>query len=83
MRLHNTIHSVYNSRYSEGLHFSAFILIYILVDTVSPPSLSSRKARKYLPFGFGPGNKTEILECGEIDDDEEDYGDYQVISGCG
>ena len=36
------------------------------------------KARKYLPFGFGPGDKTVILECGEIDDDEEDYGDYQV-----
>lgn len=40
----------------------------------------SVQARKYLPFGFGPG-KTVILEAGEIDDDEEDYGDYQVSRG--
>lgn len=37
------------------------------------------RARKFLPYGFGPGNKTIILECGEIDDDEEDYGDYQLL----
>jgi hypothetical protein len=35
------------------------------------------RAQKYLPFGYGPG-KTVILEAAEIDDDEEDYGDYQV-----
>lgn len=32
-----------------------------------------------MPYGFGPGTNTVILEASEIDDDEEDYGDYQVI----
>jgi hypothetical protein len=36
------------------------------------------RAQKYLPFGYGPG-KTVILEAAEIDDDEEDYGDYQLL----
>ena len=36
------------------------------------------QARKFLPYGFGPGAKTVILDVGSVDDDEEDYGDYQV-----
>jgi len=39
------------------------------------------QANKYLPYGFGPGNKTVILAAASIDDDEEDYGDYQVWGG--
>ena len=37
------------------------------------------QARKFLPYGFGPGSRTVIEEAGDIDDDEEDYGDYQVL----
>ena len=38
------------------------------------------QARKFLPYGFGPGAQTVILDVGSVDDDEEDYGDYQVSS---
>ncbi|KAF2230984.1 hypothetical protein EV356DRAFT_507945 [Viridothelium virens] len=36
-------------------------------------------AAKWFPYGFGPatGSKFIIEEIGEIDDDEESYGDYQ------
>jgi len=33
-----------------------------------------------LPYGFGPGSRTIIEDAGDIDDDEEDYGEYQVIN---
>ena len=36
------------------------------------------QARKFLPYGFGPGSKTVIEDAASFDDDEEDYGDYQV-----
>ena len=36
------------------------------------------QARKFLPYGFGPGGKTIIEDAASFDDDEEDYGDYQV-----
>ena len=35
------------------------------------------QAQKYLPYGFGPGRMV-IEDAAEYDDDEEDYGDYQV-----
>ena len=35
------------------------------------------QAHKFLPYGFGPG-KMVILDAAEFDDDEEEYGDYQV-----
>ena len=37
------------------------------------------RASKFFAYGFGPvsGNKIVIEEIGEIDDDEEEYGDYQ------
>ena len=36
------------------------------------------QARKFLPYGYGPGKKTVIKDAASFDDDEEDYGDYQV-----
>ncbi len=36
------------------------------------------QSHKYLPFGYGPGKTTVIEEAASFDDDEEDYGDYQV-----
>lgn len=38
------------------------------------------RGAKAFPFGYGPatGTKFTILEIGEVDDDEEDYGEYQV-----
>lgn len=37
------------------------------------------KAKKYFPYGYGAaaGGKFEILEVGEVSEDEEDYGMYQ------
>ncbi|KAF2267208.1 hypothetical protein CC78DRAFT_593728 [Lojkania enalia] len=38
------------------------------------------KARKFFAYGFGPigGRNIVIEDIAEVDDDEEDYGDYQV-----
>ncbi|KAI1325114.1 ADP-ribosylation [Xylariaceae sp. FL0255] len=38
-----------------------------------------QRASKYFPYGFGPatGGRFVIEEVGEIDDDEEEYGEYQ------
>lgn len=36
------------------------------------------QARKFLPYGYGPGKNTVIEDAASLDDDEEDYGDYQV-----
>ena len=36
------------------------------------------QARKFLPYGFGPGGKTVIEDAASFNDDEEDYGDFQV-----
>ena len=36
------------------------------------------QARKFLPYGFGPGSRTVIEDAASFDDDEEDYGEYQV-----
>ncbi|KAL8832189.1 MAG: hypothetical protein Q9191_000405 [Dirinaria sp. TL-2023a] len=38
-----------------------------------------QRARKYLGYGFGPkeGNQLVVEEIAEVDDDEEDYGQYQ------
>jgi hypothetical protein len=41
------------------------------------------RARKFLPYGFGPGAQTVILDVGSVDDDEEDYGDYQLLRNSG
>ncbi|KAI8624415.1 ADP-ribosylation [Xylariaceae sp. FL1651] len=37
------------------------------------------RAAKYFPYGFGPatGRNFVVEEIGEVDDDEEEYGDYQ------
>ncbi|MCJ1227679.1 hypothetical protein MMC12_004335 [Toensbergia leucococca] len=37
------------------------------------------KAAKYFPYGYGPatGTKFVVEEVGEIDEDEEEYGEYQ------
>jgi hypothetical protein len=37
------------------------------------------KAAKYFPYGYGPATGTSFVveEVGEVDDDEEEYGDYQ------
>ncbi|XP_065906292.1 uncharacterized protein [Dysidea avara] len=37
------------------------------------------RANKFLPYGFGPGSRTIIEDVGDIDDDEEDYGEYQML----
>jgi hypothetical protein len=41
------------------------------------------KAAKYFPYGYGPasGGRFVVEEVGEIDDDEEEYGDYQAMRG--
>lgn len=38
------------------------------------------QASKFFAYGFGPvsGKNIVIEEVGEVDDDEEDYGEYQV-----
>ena len=36
------------------------------------------QANKFLPYGFGPGSQTVIEDAASFDDDEEDYGEYQV-----
>lgn len=37
------------------------------------------KAAKYFPYGYGPATGTSFVveEVGEVDEDEEDYGEYQ------
>jgi hypothetical protein len=39
------------------------------------------KALKYFPYGYGPatGTRFVIEDVGEVDEDEEDYGDYQQL----
>ena len=38
-----------------------------------------QRARKYLGYGFGPkeGDHFVVEEIADVDDDEEDYGQYQ------
>ncbi|KAI0156776.1 ADP-ribosylation [Xylariaceae sp. FL1272] len=50
-------------------------------DIQREKELALARARKYFPYGFGPatGNRFVIEEIGEIDDDEEVYGDYQDL----
>ena len=42
----------------------------------------TRIARKHFPLGFGPavGNKFFVEEIGAVDDDEEEWGEYQMDS---
>lgn len=39
------------------------------------------KASKYFPYGYGPANGTSFVieDVGEVDEDEEEYGDYQKL----
>lgn len=39
------------------------------------------KAAKYFPYGYGPATGTRFVveEVGEVDEDEEEYGDYQSL----
>ncbi|KAI0152354.1 hypothetical protein F4776DRAFT_601240 [Hypoxylon sp. NC0597] len=41
------------------------------------------RAAKWFPYGYGPstGSKFVVEEIGEVDEDEEDYGDYQELRG--
>lgn len=39
------------------------------------------KASKYFPYGYGPASGTSFVieDVGEVDEDEEEYGDYQKL----
>ncbi|KAI0848286.1 hypothetical protein F5Y00DRAFT_270249 [Daldinia vernicosa] len=41
------------------------------------------RAAKWFPYGYGPstGSKFVVEEVGEVDEDEEEYGDYQALRG--
>ncbi|KAI6091326.1 ADP-ribosylation [Hypoxylon rubiginosum] len=41
------------------------------------------RAAKYFPYGFGPatGGRFVVEEIGEVDEDEEEYGEYQTLRG--
>ncbi|KAI1768792.1 ADP-ribosylation [Hypoxylon sp. FL1150] len=41
------------------------------------------RAAKYFPYGFGPatGGRFVVEEIGEVDEDEEEYGEYQALRG--
>ncbi|KAI8963799.1 hypothetical protein F5Y11DRAFT_130180 [Daldinia sp. FL1419] len=41
------------------------------------------RATKWFPYGYGPstGSKFVVEEVGEVDEDEEEYGDYQALRG--
>lgn len=41
------------------------------------------RASKWFPYGYGPatGGKFVVEEIGEVDEDEEEYGDYQQLRG--
>ncbi|KAI1806136.1 hypothetical protein F4811DRAFT_560608 [Daldinia bambusicola] len=41
------------------------------------------RAAKWFPYGYGPstGSKFVVEEVGEVDEDEEGYGDYQALRG--
>ncbi|KAK8044908.1 hypothetical protein PG993_004932 [Apiospora rasikravindrae] len=43
------------------------------------------RASKWFPYGYGPATngKFVVEEVGEVDDDEEEYGDYQALRGEG
>ena len=40
----------------------------------------TKLAKKHFPFGFGPaqGDKFVVEEIGEVDEDEEEWGEYQA-----
>ena len=57
-------------------------------NPVQPPlvrlcSYPLMQAKKFLPYGYGPGKATVIEDAASFDDDEEDYGDYQVSESSG
>ncbi|XP_028407695.1 uncharacterized protein LOC114530286 isoform X2 [Dendronephthya gigantea] len=35
------------------------------------------KAKKFFPYGFGPGDRVQILDAADSDDDEDEGGSYQ------
>ncbi|CAB4007058.1 Hypothetical predicted protein, partial [Paramuricea clavata] len=35
------------------------------------------RAKKFFPYGFGPGNRVQILDAADSDDDEDEGGTYQ------
>ena len=37
------------------------------------------QAKKFFPYGFGPGNRVQILDAADSDDDEDEGGTYQVL----
>ncbi|KAI0840903.1 hypothetical protein F5Y06DRAFT_262021 [Hypoxylon sp. FL0890] len=41
------------------------------------------RAAKWFPYGYGPstGSKFVVEEIGDVDEDEEEYGDYQELRG--
>ncbi|KAK4555170.1 hypothetical protein LTR86_007936 [Recurvomyces mirabilis] len=50
-------------------------------DVVARKQALKSAASKWFPYGYGPatGTRFEILEIGEVSDDEEEFGDYQAI----
>ena len=54
------------------------VLTVVLMWHLTMPTIAHLQANKFLPYGFGPGSRTIIEDAGDIDDDEEDYGEYQV-----
>ncbi|KAK3674982.1 hypothetical protein LTR78_005326 [Recurvomyces mirabilis] len=50
-------------------------------DVVARKQALESAASKWFPYGYGPatGTRFEILEIGEVSDDEEEFGDYQAI----
>ena len=37
------------------------------------------QAKKFFPYGFGPGDRVQILDAADSDDDEDEGGKYQVL----
>ncbi|KAI1386343.1 ADP-ribosylation [Hypoxylon trugodes] len=61
----------------------------LLKDVRWPYQIQAQKAAafasaaKWFPYGYGPstGSKFVVEEVGEVDEDEEEYGDYQALRG--
>jgi hypothetical protein len=42
--------------------------------------IMTKLARKHFPFGYGPAQDAKFVveEIGEVDEDDEEWGDYQI-----
>ncbi|KAI2607296.1 ADP-ribosylation [Hypoxylon fragiforme] len=52
-------------------------------DVQREKAASLARAAKYFPYGYGPatGGRFVVEEIGEVDEDDEEYGDYQALRG--